>query len=97
MNFLQELKFEVRKPVKLMIHNKYDISLANNPVVHGRSSHIDTKYHFLRNQVQNGVLEVVLVSTQKKLADVLTNAMKIEHFINLREEIGVVDFNLNVN
>ena len=51
MNLLHELKFKVRKPLKLMIDNKSTISLAKNLVLHGRSKHIDTKYHFPRNQV----------------------------------------------
>lgn len=75
-----------------MIDKKYVISLAKNPVLHERSNHIDIKYHFLHNQVQNGVLEVVHVSTHKQLADVLTKIIKTKHFINLRNEIGVVDF-----
>lgn len=97
MNLLQELKFKVSKSVKLMIDNKYVISIAKNPVLHGRSKYIDIKYHFLLNQVQNGVLKVVHVSTQKQLINVMTKEIKTEHFINLRGEIGVVDFNLNTN
>ena len=58
MNLLQDLKIKVSKPVKLMIDNKSAISLAKNPVLHERSKHIDTKFHFLRSQVQNKVLEV---------------------------------------
>ncbi|XP_050916777.1 secreted RxLR effector protein 161-like [Lathyrus oleraceus] len=93
MNLLQDLKIKDNKHVKLMINNKSTISLAKNPMLHGRSKHIDTKFHFLRNQVHNGVLEVVHCSTQKQLADVLTKTIKTEHFVHLRDEIGVVDFN----
>lgn len=75
-----------------MIDNKFAICLTKNPVLHGRSRHIDTKYYFLCNQVQNGVIEVVHVNTQKQLADVLTKTIKTEHFINLRDKIGVVHF-----
>ena len=57
----------------------------------GRSKHIDTEFHFLRNQVQKEVLEVMHCSTQKQLTDVLTKAIKIEHFIQLRDVI-VVDY-----
>ncbi|XP_050915125.1 uncharacterized protein LOC127130099 [Lathyrus oleraceus] len=65
MNLWQDLKIIVSKPVKLTIDNKSAISLAKNLVLHGRSKHIDTKFHFLRNHVQNGVLEVVHCSTLK--------------------------------
>lgn len=98
MNLLQELKFKVSKPVRLMIDNTSTISLAKNSVLHGKSKHINTKFHFLCNQVQNGVFEVVRISTQEQLEDVLTKAIKTVHFINLRDEIGVIDFLiLNMN
>lgn len=51
MNLLQELKSKVSKLVKLMIGNKSITSLARNPVLHGISKHLDTKFHFLHNQV----------------------------------------------
>ena len=65
MNLLQDLKIKVSKHVRLMIDNKSAISLAKNLVLHGRRKHIDTKYHFLGNEIQNRVLEVVHCSTHK--------------------------------
>lgn len=73
-----------------MIDSKSAISLANNLMVDGRRKNIDIKLHFMRNQVQHGVLEVVHCNIHKQLADVLTKANKIEHFINLRDEISVI-------
>src|SRR4051812_1573207 len=64
LNLLEDLKIKVKKPLKLMI-DKSTINLAKNPVLHGRSRHIETKYHFLRSQVHNGTLEVVHCNTQK--------------------------------
>jgi len=46
---LEELKLEQKKPVQLFVDNKYAISLSKNPVFHGRSKHIETKFHFLRS------------------------------------------------
>lgn len=46
----------------------------------------------MRNQVQNEVLEIMHCSTQKQVVDVLTKAIKTEHFIQLRDEICVVDY-----
>lgn len=77
---------------RLMIYNKSYISLAKNPVFHGRSKNINTKYHFMRDQVHNGALEVVYINTHKQLPYMLTNAIKTEYFINSRNGIGVVDF-----
>lgn len=48
-----------------IMNKKLSISLVKNSVLHGRSKHIDIEFHFLMNQVLNGVFEVVLCSTQK--------------------------------
>lgn len=77
-----------------MIDNKLAINLAKNPVQHRMSKHIDIKFYFLRNQVQNRLREVVHYSTQKQLADVLTKAIKIGQFIHSMDEIGVIDSSL---
>lgn len=82
----------MNKPVKMMIDNKSSISLSKNLVLHERSKHTSTKFHFLRNQVYNGMLEVMHCSTQKQFADVLTKSVKTEHFIHPRDGIGVIEF-----
>ncbi|XP_050877568.1 secreted RxLR effector protein 161-like [Lathyrus oleraceus] len=63
MNLLHDLKIKVNKYVKLMIYKKSNIILTKNPVLHGRSKHIDMEFHFIRNQVHNGELEVVHYTT----------------------------------
>ena len=78
--------------MKLMIDNKSTINLSKNPWLHGRSKDIETKYHFLRNQVQSRILKVVHCRIQKQMTDVLRKAIKTDQFLHLRDEIGVVSF-----
>ncbi|XP_058770270.1 secreted RxLR effector protein 161-like [Vicia villosa] len=47
----EEIKVEVKKPLVLQIDNKLAINLSNNPVLHGRSNHIEVRFHFLRDKV----------------------------------------------
>lgn len=54
-NLLAELKIDVKRPLKLMIDNKSTVNLAKNLVSHGRNRHIETKFHFLRDQVTKGL------------------------------------------
>ncbi|KAG4958455.1 hypothetical protein JHK87_035088 [Glycine soja] len=91
-SLLDELKCEVQMPLSLLIDNKSAISLAKNPVSHGRSKHIETRFHFIREQVNNGVLKLIYCPTEDQLADLLTKAVKPDRFIKLREEIGVICF-----
>jgi len=55
---MKELKCEVKKPPTLKIDKKSTISLAKNPISHGRSKHIETRFHFIREQVTNGMVEL---------------------------------------
>jgi hypothetical protein len=86
---MKELKCEPSKPLVLRIDNKSAISLAKNPISHGRSKHIETKYHFIREQVSNGVIEVQYCPTELQLADGFTKALKLERFEFLRKQLGI--------
>jgi hypothetical protein len=86
---MKELKCEASKPLLLRIDNKSAISLAKNPISHGRSKHIETKYHFIREQVSNGVIEVQYCPTELQLADGFTKALKLERFEFLRRQLGI--------
>jgi hypothetical protein len=46
--------------------------MADNPVEHNRTKHIDIRYHFLRDHQQKGDIEIAYVSTHNQLADIFT-------------------------
>jgi hypothetical protein len=49
--------------VSLLVDNKFVIALSKNPVHHDRSKHIDTKYHYVRECVTNGSIDIDHVSS----------------------------------
>ncbi|GJR86150.1 hypothetical protein Tco_0210161 [Tanacetum coccineum] len=55
--------------------NKSAIALCCNNVQHSRSNHVDIRYHFIKEQVENGVVELYFVRTKYQLADIFTNAL----------------------
>jgi len=61
--------------VKLLMDNMSAIVLSKNPVHHDRSKHIDTRYHFLRECIEEGKVEVDYVGTEEQLADLFTKAL----------------------
>nr|GEY07596.1 retrotransposon protein, putative, unclassified [Tanacetum cinerariifolium] len=65
--------------------NKSAIALCCNNFQHSQSKHIDIRYHFIKEQVENGVIELYFVNTEYQLADLFTKALgrdRIEFLIN---------------
>jgi hypothetical protein len=75
---------------RIMMDNMSAIALSKNPVLHGRSKYIKTKYHFIREYVDNGEVVLESVGTADQLADILTKPLARVRFQELREKIGVV-------
>lgn len=78
--------------MQLLVDNRSATNLAKNPVAHGRSKHIETKFHFLRERVNKGMIEVVYCPDEFQTADVLTKALKVDRFVQLRKELGMLEY-----
>ncbi|XP_043809735.1 secreted RxLR effector protein 161-like [Manihot esculenta] len=87
--FLSELRGQQDKKTLLRIDNRSAIALTKNRVHHSRSKHIDVKYHFLRDCVQNGDIEVEYVKTEEQCADILTKPLSWDKFEKRRIMIGI--------
>ena len=77
------------KPVKLFVDNKSAIALMKNPVFHGRSKHIDTRFHFIRECVEEGKIMVEFIRTEEQRADSLTKALSAAKLEAMRYLLGV--------
>jgi len=77
--------------VRLLVNNKSAIALSKNHVHHDRSKHIDTRYHLIRDCVDRGEVDIDHVGTTEQLADILTKALGRVRFVELRQQLGVVD------
>jgi hypothetical protein len=64
-------------------------------VYHDRSKHIDTRYHYIRDCIEDGTVTVEYIGTEDQLADILTKALGRVQFQNLRERIGVINLYRN--
>ena len=57
---------------KIGVDNQGTIALAKNPIKQQRSKHIDVRYHFLRDAVGNGYVELYYIPSNENVADVFT-------------------------
>ncbi|GJR76476.1 hypothetical protein Tco_0345860 [Tanacetum coccineum] len=69
--------------------NKSFIALCCNNVQHSRSKHIDIRHHFIREQVEKGVVELYFVRTEYQLADIFTKALPKERFEFILPRLGM--------
>ena len=73
----------------LFCDNSSIIKLSKNPVMHGRSKHIDVRFHFLRDLTKERSVELIYYGTRDQVADVITKPLKLESFLKMRELLGV--------
>ena len=76
---------------RLLVDNKSAIELSKNPVFHERSKHIDTCFHYIRECVSNGQVEIEHVRTDNQLADILIKALSRIRFVELRQRLGIIE------
>ena len=74
----------VVKPL-LYSDNKACIAIANNPVMHKYTKHIDVRLHFIRELLQRDVLEVKYIETQLNVADIFTKGLAKQLFQRFRD------------
>jgi hypothetical protein len=77
--------------VPLLCDNESAIKLANNPVNHSRTKHIDIRHHFLRDHEAKGDIALSHVSTDKQLADIFTEPLDELRLCALRSELNILD------
>jgi hypothetical protein len=65
--------------------------MADNPVEHNHTKHIDIRYHFLRDHQQKGDIEIVYVNIQNQLADIFSKPLDEKTFSKLRNEPNILD------
>ena len=87
---LNDLQEDVSKHTKIFEDNKSAICMGKNRQSHGQSKHIDIKYHFVREKVSEGRVEVQYCKTGNMLADMFTKGLSGPKFKKLRGMIGMV-------
>jgi hypothetical protein len=84
---LKEFGCLFTKPVLLLEDNQACIYLSKNPGDFAKSKHIDTKYHFVRVQVEAGTIVLSKVDTKDNLADIFTKPLDKQQFQKLVSNI----------
>ena len=63
--------------------------LANNPIYHARTKHIEIHYHYVREKVIEGEIDLAYVKTNDQVADIFTKALGKDKYAWFRDALGV--------
>jgi hypothetical protein len=87
---LRDYGYKLSK-VPLLCDNESAIHMADNPVEHRHTKHIDIRYHFLRDHQQKGDIEIAYVNTHNQLANIFIKPLDEMTFSKLRNELNILD------
>ncbi|GJW55713.1 hypothetical protein Tco_0099798 [Tanacetum coccineum] len=85
---LTDYGFKFNK-IPLYCDNKSAIALCYNNVQHSRAKHIDVRYHFIKEKVENGIVKLYFVLTKYQLANIFTKPLPRERFNFLIKKLGM--------
>ncbi|GKB28542.1 retrovirus-related pol polyprotein from transposon TNT 1-94, partial [Tanacetum coccineum] len=75
--------------IPMYYDSKAAIAISCNPVQHSHTKHINVRYHFIKEQVEKGVIELFFVGTEYQLADLFTKALSEDRFKYLVRRLGM--------
>jgi hypothetical protein len=84
---LGDLKCEQVQPTIIWEDNQGCIAMSKNPIHHKRTKHLDIRYHFTREKVESGEIDLKYVSTEHQLADLLTKPLLSHRVAGLRARL----------
>ena len=87
--FLKELGRNVDDGDVIMEDNQGTIALSQNPEYHARTKHIDVQYHFVRECIEMGQIQLRYCPTEDMVADALTKPLARDRFEKLVKEMGL--------
>lgn len=90
--FLKELFSELMRtegPIRIYNDNQGAQQIACNPVLHRKTKHIDVRYHFIRQKVEDNVIELKHLPTTDMIADICTKALPKPKHIYCMKQMGM--------
>lgn len=71
--------------------NQGSIALSKNPVFHSRTKHVEIHFHWIREKIQDGSIEIKYCPTEDMVADVLTKSLDKGKLTGFRRDLGLLE------
>mgnify|MGYP004622524293 FL=1 len=86
---LQDLGYPPKHPIQLFCDNKAACDIAHNPVQHDRTKHVEVDRFFIKEKLDNKVIELPKICSEDQLADILTKAVSKQIFFKCLGKLGM--------
>ncbi|KAK3038374.1 hypothetical protein RJ639_030274 [Escallonia herrerae] len=90
-SILQDLWIEHAKPMNLYCDNKSAIEIAQNPVQHDRVKHVEVNRHFIREKLDQNIIQFLFMRSESQIVDILTKAVSGRIFHHVIGKLGMID------
>ena len=81
------------KNIPLYCDSQSAIRICHNPVQHSKTKHIALRYHFIKDHVEDGNIEIHFVKTTEQLADIFTKPLDEKSFVRIFAGLGMINAN----
>ncbi|RVW62724.1 Retrovirus-related Pol polyprotein from transposon RE1 [Vitis vinifera] len=88
---LQDLGYLSRQPIRLFCDNKAACDIAHNPVQHDRTKHVEVDRLFIKEKLDDKIVELPKILSEGQLADILTKAVSSQVFSKILDKLGMCD------
>ncbi|KAL6350328.1 hypothetical protein AAG906_004277 [Vitis piasezkii] len=88
---LQDLGYLSRQPIRLFCDNKVACDIAHNPIQHDRTKHVEVDRFFIKEKLDDKIVELPKIRSEDQLADILTKAVSSQVFSKFLDKLGMCD------
>jgi hypothetical protein len=88
-NLYKEIGFKIESTI-LCGDNQGAIFIGSNPTTEKRTKHIDIRFHYIRECIEEGKIILYYIPTKEQIADILTKNLSFDKFKYLRSKLGLI-------
>ena len=88
---LTEIGIAPNSEMNLFCDNKAAIAISHNPVQHDITKHVEVDWNFIKQNIEEKIIQLLFVKSKDQLADILTKSVSAKNFYNSLDKLGIRD------